>query len=117
MTIAFYMDVHVPRAITIGLRERGVDVLTSQEDETAEWEDHDLLDRSTELERVMFTRDHDFLGEARQRQQAGIEFSGVVFAEQLDVNIGTCVNDLELIAKCCEPQELFNSVLYLPLTR
>lgn len=32
MSLAFYIDEHVPRAITIGLRLRGVDVLTVQED-------------------------------------------------------------------------------------
>lgn len=33
------MDVHVKRAVTEGLRLRGVDVLTAQEDGTAEFED------------------------------------------------------------------------------
>ena len=32
MAIAFYMDQHVPRAITIGLRLREVDVITAHED-------------------------------------------------------------------------------------
>lgn len=32
MPIALYMDVHVPRAVTLGLRLRGVDVLTAQEE-------------------------------------------------------------------------------------
>ena len=36
MAIALYMDHHVPRAITHGLRLRGVDVLTAFEDE-AHW--------------------------------------------------------------------------------
>ena len=31
MSLAFYMDHHVPRAITVGLRLRGVDVLTAYE--------------------------------------------------------------------------------------
>ena len=30
MTVAFYMDEHVPRAISVGLRLRGVDVLTAK---------------------------------------------------------------------------------------
>lgn len=34
MAHALYMDVHVPSAVTEGLRRRGVDVLTSQEDGT-----------------------------------------------------------------------------------
>ena len=32
MPIAFYMDHHVPHAITLGLRLRGVDVITAYED-------------------------------------------------------------------------------------
>ena len=39
------MDVHVPSAITIALRVRGVDVLTAQEDNSQELEDAALLDR------------------------------------------------------------------------
>lgn len=33
--VALYMDVHVKQAITLGLRRRGVDALTAQEDGTA----------------------------------------------------------------------------------
>ena len=45
MAVALYMDVHIPRAITIGLRLRGVDVLTAQEDNAATLLDPALLDR------------------------------------------------------------------------
>ena len=34
MALALYMDVHIPAAITDGLRRVGLDVLTSQEDQT-----------------------------------------------------------------------------------
>ena len=47
------MDVHVPRAITEGLRLRGVDVLTAQEDRTARLTDAELLDRAAALDRVL----------------------------------------------------------------
>jgi hypothetical protein len=49
MPVAFYMDQHVPRAITIGLRLRSVDVLTAYEDGAGELEDDKLLDRAGEL--------------------------------------------------------------------
>ena len=39
MAIALYMDQHVPRAITVGLRLRGVDVLTAYEDGSSEEDD------------------------------------------------------------------------------
>ena len=35
LMVALYMDVHVKEAITRGLRRRGVDVLTAQEDGAA----------------------------------------------------------------------------------
>jgi len=69
MAIGLYMDQHVPRSIAIGLRMRGVDVLTTQEDGTERLADSDLLDRATELGPVLFTFDDDLLAEASHRQK------------------------------------------------
>ena len=44
MTIALDMDEHVRRAVTLGLRLRGVDVLTVQEDNRIATPDPILLD-------------------------------------------------------------------------
>ena len=44
MTIVLYMDVHVRRAISDGLRRGGVDVLTAQDDGCARLSDPELLD-------------------------------------------------------------------------
>ena len=115
MTVALYMDEQVPRAITMGLRLRGVDVLTIQEDNRIGAADVDLLERAIKLNRVMFSRDRDFLIEANRRQAQGINFSGVIYAHQQRVNIGDCIKDLELIAKLGEPEEFANRVQYLPL--
>jgi len=76
MAQAWYMDVHVPSAVTAGLRRRGVDVLTSQEDGTREADDAALLQRATDLGRVLFTQDDDLLAIASQWQQEAREFAG-----------------------------------------
>lgn len=115
MSVAFYMDEHVPRAISVGLRLRGVDVLTAQEDGLRNTPDADLLDRATALGRVIFTQDDDFLVEARRRQMSDLAFSGVIYSHQMRATIGACVRDLELIAKTAELAELGNRVEYLPL--
>jgi hypothetical protein len=115
MTVALYMDVHVHRTITAGLRLRGVDVLTAQEDGRHKLPDDLLLDRATELQRVLFSQDEDLLDEAAGRQRDGIPFAGVVYAHQLRVPIGVCVRDLELIAKAATPEDCANRVEYLPL--
>ncbi len=115
MTVALYMDVHVQRAITIGLRLRNIDVLTAQEDGYRTAEDSDLLDRATALQRILFTQDDDLLVEAKHRQAEGISFAGVIYVHQLRITIGRCLQDLELIAQACELDELANRVEYLPL--
>ena len=109
------MDVHVPDAITTGLRLRGVDILTAQEDGTRRLSDAMLLDRATALEHVLFSQDEDLLHEAAQRQRRREAFAGVIYAHQLKVTIGQCVRDLELLAQVNEPEEFANRVLYLPL--
>jgi hypothetical protein len=109
------MDVHVPAAITAGLRLRGVDVLTSQEDRTDRWDDHKLLERATELNRVLFSQDDDLLQLAARWQQQEKGSSGVIYAHQLSAGIGTLVKDLELVLACSSAGELANRVTYLPL--
>jgi predicted nuclease of predicted toxin-antitoxin system len=109
------MDAHVPLAITEGLRRRNVAVLTAQEDRSNELDDPILLDRATALGRALFTRDKDFLQEGARRQRLGIPFAGIIFAAQLDVTIGQCIADLELLAKVFEPADVANRVEYLPL--
>jgi hypothetical protein len=92
-----------------------LDVLTAYEDGANELDDAALLGRARELGRVLFTRDDDLLAEAAQRQRKGIPFHGIIYAHQLRVSIGRCVQDLEIIAKAGEPAELLNGVMFLPL--
>ncbi|MGK7903546.1 MAG: DUF5615 family PIN-like protein [Hormoscilla sp.] len=115
MSIALYMDEQVPKPITKGLRQRGVDVLTVQEDGRTGTSDSILLDRATGLGRVMFSQDDDFLVEANLRLAEGINFAGVIYTHQQNVSIGDCVRDLELIAKASDPEDCANRVQYLPL--
>lgn len=115
MAIGLYMDVHIPKSITEGLRLRGVDVLRAQDDGADTYSDSMLLDRSTDLQRVLFTFDDDLLTEATYRQRLGISFGGVVFIHLLDISIGTCIDDLELIAKAANSEDFVSRVEFLPL--
>jgi hypothetical protein len=108
------MDVHVPYAVTMGLRIRGIDVLTAQQDGTTQMPDSDLLDRATVLGRALFTQDKDFLREGSERQRKGLTFAGIIYAHQAEVTISECINDLELVAKVYEPEDLINRIEYLP---
>jgi len=115
LPVKFYMDVNAKGAITRGLRIRGVDVLTAQEDGQDETPDEELLDRAAELRRIIFTHYDDFLAEAQQRQKDGRYFTGVIYIHERDVRIGRCVDDLETIAYASGLEEYADQVKYLPL--
>jgi hypothetical protein len=115
LSLRLYRDVHVPAAITIGLRRREVDVLTAQTDNAGLLPDDVLLERATALGRVLFTQDKDLLAETQGCQRGGKPFAGVIYAHQLRVTIGQCVNDLELMAKVYEPADMADRVEHLAL--
>ena len=99
----------------MGLMLRNVDVLTAQEDHLSSREDNIILDRATELGRIVFSNDVDFVREAKARQQAGRAFSGVLYTHQTRMTIGEMIDDLELIAKAGRREEFESQILYLPL--
>jgi predicted nuclease of predicted toxin-antitoxin system len=115
VTVGLYMDVHVPAAITRGLRLRGVDVLTAQKDERRRAADPELLDRAMQLGRVLFSQDEDLLGEAARRQRSGEPFAGLIYLHQLSTIVGKCVRDLEILAKAGNSEDFTNRIEYLRL--
>jgi hypothetical protein len=85
----------VRRAVTQGLCLRGVAGLTAQEDGTSELDEPQLLDRATELGRVLFTPDDHLRREAKRRQPINKPFAGLIDAHPLNSPIGPCIADLE----------------------
>ena len=82
------MDVHVPRAVTNGLRLRGIDVLTAQEDGCAGLDNAALLKRATELNSILVSQDKYLLHEGGNLQVAQERFHGIVYAHRPKVSIG-----------------------------
>ena len=114
MPVRLYCDHNVSRAITQGLRLRGVDVLTAHEDGALRLTDPKLLDRASELGRVLFSSDEDLIVEARRRQRAHVSFAGVIFSPQ-ERPVGLCVEELELVTKVGDPGDFVDSLLFLPI--
>lgn len=112
--IRLYADVHVERAIVRGLRARGVDVLTAEEDGARRLSDAELFERATSLGRVVFTRDRDFFRESALRQRGGRPFAGVIFAAQKRFSVGDCIRELELAAIAGEPADFADQLHTLP---
>ena len=78
-------------------------------------DDEAIVARATELGRVVFTRDEDFLAIASDIQASGRRFSGVIYAHQLRLSIGDCIWELGFIDAASESNEYINRVEYLLL--
>ena len=115
MAIQLYMDVHIRRSITEGLRRMGIDVLTAQEDGCSQFSDPGLLDRATLLGRILFSMDDDLLAEATRRQTEHIQFAGVIYAHQLRITAGQAVRNLSIVAEVYDAVDIANRVEFLPL--
>ena len=113
MPFAFYMDHNVDDRITDGLRSRGIDVIVAREEGRDREIDPSLLDRATELGRVFFTHDDDFLKEGVRRQRQGIHFCGVVYGHQR-ANIGRCISGLVGIYESRSSEDMMSMVMYVP---
>jgi hypothetical protein len=76
LNIGLYMDVHVPYSVTYALRLRGVDVLTAQQDGADQLTDAALLNRATNLTRVLFRRMMIYSARRRHGSEVGNLFLG-----------------------------------------
>jgi hypothetical protein len=52
---------------------------------------------------------------ASEWQRVGRSFAGVIFGSQESLSIGQAIEDLELIAKVSEPEQMLNGVQFIPL--
>jgi hypothetical protein len=102
------MDEHVPKAVSDGLRRRGVDVLTAQEAGLLSARDEGHLKFVAEKRRVIFTQDADFL----RLHAAGVFHRGIAYAPQ-QTSIRTIVYGLMLIFDLLAPEDMVNHIEYL----
>ena len=103
------------RAITKALRLRNIDVVTAQEDGTTELDDAQLLQRATDLGRILASQDKDLLRVGNRLQVEAKPFSDIFYAPQRGVTIGRMVEDLELIVRASSPEEWRGRIGRLPL--
>lgn len=114
MSVGLYFDHHIPDEIARALRTRGVDVQTAHEDGMSTAGDEALLRRTTELGRLLVSRDADFRRIAAARQRAGTGFRSVVSVRGDLMNLGPIIDALYLVAEGSRPGDWEDQVIYVP---
>jgi predicted nuclease of predicted toxin-antitoxin system len=107
--IRFLFDEHYPTTVVVGLRQRGVDVLTIKEAKRAGLSDLEQLQFAAANERILVTFDTDFLRIAAQ----GIQHAGIVWCPARKYSIGDLIRRLMLIRAVLLREDMRNVVEYL----
>lgn len=102
------MDEHIAKAVTEGLRRRGVDVVTVQELGSYAAEDLQHLERATQEGRVVVTQDTDFL----RLHAAGVTHGGIVYAPQ-QTPVSHMLRGLMLLHDVLTPEDMIRHVEFL----
>lgn len=106
--IRFHLDEHVDPAIAIALRRAGIDATTTIEAGLRTKDDEAHLRFARTEERVIVTRDQDFLRFAAQKSDHG----GIVFYTA-NQSIREVIEGLILIYEVMLPGEIAGNVEYL----
>ena len=107
--IQFYMDQHIPGAVTQGLRQRGVEVLTAQDARRCGVPDAEQLLFATTENRVVVTFDPDYLA----LHAANVRHAGVAWCPARKYTVGQLLHALLLLHAVLHRDEMRNHVEYL----
>lgn len=102
------MDEHIPKAVTEGLRRRGVNVLSAQEAGMSGANDYDQLSLANKEGRIIFTKDADFL----RLHKAGVSHQGIIYSSRQSP-VGYTVRVLMIIYDLVTPEEMSGRVEFI----
>jgi predicted homoserine dehydrogenase-like protein len=106
--IRFYLDEHIAQSVVAGLERRGVDAITTDEAGIRGASDEEQLAHATQQQRVIVTKDDDFL----RLHAQGVQHNGIVFVPG-QASIGAIIRGLNLIHLVLNTDEMRNHVEFL----
>jgi hypothetical protein len=105
---SFLTEEHIPNAVAIGLRARGVDASTAAEAKQLGASDAALLAFARMDRRILITADPDHL----RLHANGVPHAGILFAPP-DAAIGLLIGGAMLVAEVMSPDEMLDRVEFL----
>jgi predicted nuclease of predicted toxin-antitoxin system len=107
--VRFYCDTHISRAVAVGLRRHGIDVVRAQEVGLADANDDMHIAFALIERRVIVTQDAGFIQQVAQSEKN----YGVAFCEQGSRSIGEMIAALDLIYQVLEFDDMQGRVEYI----
>jgi hypothetical protein len=79
LTIKFYTDTHIAKAVTVQCQHHGVDIIRCEDVGLAEASDEEHLTYASDQGRVMVTSDRDFVELHKQYVDTGKLHAGILY--------------------------------------
>jgi uncharacterized protein with PIN domain len=109
MSLPLLCDEHIPSSVIKGLRRRGVDVVSIQDLDLFSEEDEKIIDKAHEQERIIYTRDDDFL----KIHSRGYSHRGIIYHHPLSYSIGEAIQKLEIFCQIVSCEEMKGKIKFL----
>lgn len=106
----FLADEHIELSIVTGLKELEIDIVSTDEIDRRGFKDTDILNYARESNRVLVTRDSDFL----RLHAKGVKHNGIIFIPKF-LPIGIIIEEIEKVSLLFETENLSNTVIFIPL--
>ncbi|GEM_PF-1314511 len=106
----FLADEHIESSIVNGLKLLGIDAVSVNEAGKRESDDEEILRFARENDRVIITRDSDFI----KLHRKGVEHAGIVFIPKF-LAIGKIIGETEKVSMLFELEYIRNTVIFVPL--
>ncbi len=104
----FLADEHIELSIVTGLRLLGIDAISVNEAGKRESDDEEILSFAKKNDRVIITRDSDFV----KLHNKGAEHAGIAFIPKF-LTIGKTIGEIEKVSMLFD--SLDNTIIFIPL--
>ena len=106
----FLADEHIESSIVTGLKLLGIDAISVNEAGKRESDDEEILRFAKENDRVIITRDSNFV----KLHRKGAAHAGIVFISKF-LAIGKTIGEIEKVSVLFESEHIKNTIIYIPL--
>ena len=106
----FLADEHIELSIVTGLKLIRIDIISVNEAGKRGSDDEEILSFAKENDRIVITRDSDFV----KLHSKGIGHAGIVFIPKF-LEIGKVIEEIEKVSMIFELEHIRDSVIFIPL--
>jgi hypothetical protein len=113
LALLLYADECVDARIVAGLRRRGLDILSAAEAGLLGHSDEQHLEKARTLNRVILSRDQDFLVLAHHCAVEALSFPGLIFIHPKGT-VGEVIRSVTLLAELLSPVDIAGWIEWVP---